>query len=226
MLINADFAARIVSRAEDLDWVPSPVAGIQRRMLDRIGGEVARATSLVRYAPNARFSQHVHDGGEEFLVLDGSFHDARGDYPVGTYVRNPIGSAHAPSAGPAGALLFVKLHQFDPADVERVVVETAGAAFSPGLVPGLTVLPLHQHGTEGVALVRWAPYTRFNPHRHWGGEEILVLDGVFEDEHGAYPKGTWLRSPHLSAHTPFTGSEGALIYVKAGHLPRDGATGR
>jgi anti-sigma factor ChrR (cupin superfamily) len=56
------------------------------------------------------------------------------------------------------------------------------------------------------------------PHRHWGGEEILVLDGVFEDEHGRYPTGSWLRSPHQSEHHPFTGPDGALIYVKTGHL--------
>ena len=91
-------------------------------------------------------------------------------------------------------------------------------ALATGLVPGLTVLPLHEHGSEHVALVRWAPSTRFMPHQHRGGEEILVLEGVFEDEDGTYPKGSWLRSPHLSAHNPFTGPDGALIYVKTGHL--------
>jgi anti-sigma factor ChrR (cupin superfamily) len=194
------------------------MAGVERQMLDRIGEEVARATSIVRYAANARFSEHVHGGGEEILVLAGSFHDASDDYPEGTYVRNPIGTAHAPWAGPDGAVLFVKLHQFDAADTERVVIDTHTAKWYPGLVPGLTVLPLHEHGAEHVALVRWAPLTKFSSHRHWGGEEILVLEGVFEDEHGAYPKGSWLRSPHLSAHTPFTGPAGALIYVKTGHL--------
>lgn len=225
MLINGDFAMRTVVHSEELAWVPSPVPNVERRMLDRIGGEVARATTLVRFHPNARFSRHVHGGGEEFLVLEGSFHDQSGDYPAGTYVRSPIGSSHAPWAGPAGALLFVKLHQFDPNDTERVVIDTARAPFAPGLVPGLSVLPLHQHATESVALVRWAPHTHFKPHRHWGGEEILVLEGVFKDEHGYYPKGTWLRSPHLSAHTPFAGPEGALIYVKTGHLPSGGASG-
>lgn len=218
MLIHADFAVRVVLAPEEPAFVPSPVAGIERRMLDRVGEEVARATSIVRYAPNARFTEHVHGGGEEFLVLDGSFHDDAGDYPVGCYVRNPIGSAHAPWAGPDGATLFVKLHQFAADDATRVVIDTARARFSPGLVPGLSVLPLHQHGAESAALVRWAPNTRFNPHRHWGGEEIFVLEGVFRDEHGTYPKGAWLRSPHLSGHMPFTGPEGALIYVKTGHL--------
>ncbi len=219
MRINADFSARVVVQPDRRVWVPSPMPDVERVMLDRIGEEVARATSLVRYGPNARFSEHVHGGGEEFLVLEDSFHDGEGDYPVGTYVRNPIGSAHAPWAGPEGVLLFVKLHQFDRQDKARVQIDTTRAPWLPGLMPGLSVLPLHEHATESVALVRWAPHTRFQAHRHWGGEEILVLDGVFQDEHGRYPKGTWLRSPHLSAHTPFTGPEGALIYVKTGHMP-------
>lgn len=48
-------------------------------------------------------------------------------------------------------------------------------------------------------------------------KEILVLSGVFEDEYGSYPAGTWLRSPHLSRHQPFSRS-GCTIYVKTGHL--------
>jgi anti-sigma factor ChrR (cupin superfamily) len=218
MQLRADFGHREVVRPGDEGWRPSPMAGVERQMLDRIGEEVARATSIVRYAPDARFSEHTHGGGEEFIVLSGSFHDASGDYREGTYVRNPIGTAHAPWAGPEGAVLFVKLHQFTAADTARVVIETRTAAWHQGLVPGLRVLPLHEVGPEHVALVRWAPSTQFTQHRHWGGEEILVLEGIFEDEHGAYPQGTWLRSPHLSAHTPFTGPAGALIYVKTGHL--------
>ena len=61
----------------------------------------------------------------------------------------------------------------------------------------------------------------FQPHKHWGGEEILVLEGTFYDEHGVYPKGTWIRSAHLSEHHPYTKEEGALIFVKTGHLPFD-----
>jgi anti-sigma factor ChrR (cupin superfamily) len=218
MDLRADFTRREVVLPGGEAWQPSPMAGVERYMLDRIGEEVARATSIVRYTAGARFSAHTHGGGEEFLVLAGSFHDEAGDYPKGTYVRNPIGSVHEPWAGPDGAVLFVKLHQFAAADTERVVINTCAGHWLQGLVPGLTVLPLHEHGPEHVALVRWAPLTRFQPHRHWGGEEILVLDGVFEDEHGTYPKGSWLRSPHLSEHSPFTGPDGALIYVKTGHL--------
>jgi len=85
-------------------------------------------------------------------------------------------------------------------------------------VPGLSVLPLYEHEGVSTALVRWAPDTRFNKHTHPGGEEILVLEGLFRDEDGEYPAGTWLRNPRWSRHTPFTGAEGALIYVKVGGL--------
>ena len=217
MLLNPDFSQRVVIRPEDSAFVPSPMAGVSRRMLDRIGDEKARATSIVRYEPGSYFSEHTHDGGEEFLVLDGVFSDENGDYPAGTYVRNPIGSSHTPYSKD-GATIFVKLQQFDRTDTEQKVIDTRCEAFLAGMVRGLSVLPLHQTESENVALVRWAPNTQFNPHRHWGGEEILVLEGVFEDEHGRYPAGTWLRSPHLSQHTPFTRDEGALIYVKTGHL--------
>ena len=187
-------------------------------MLDRIGDEVARATSLVKYEAGSVFSSHVHGGGEEILVLDGTFGDEHGLYPAGTYIRNPIGTSHTPAVGSDGALIFVKLHQFDTGDLEQFVINTHDQPFRPGLVEGLSVLPLHQYKSEQVALVRWAPDTQFNTHLHWGGEEILVLEGTFYDEHGEYPEGTWIRSPHMSQHTPFTRSDGALIYVKTGHL--------
>jgi len=218
MELRADFAHREVVRPGGEAWWLSPMAANERYTLDRAGEEVARETAIVRFAAGARLSAHSHAGGEEFLMLAGSFHDEAGDYPDGTYVRNPIGTAHAPWAGPDGAVLFVKLHQFTAADTRRVVIDTRAARWRQGLVTGLTVLPLHEHGSEHVALVRWAPLTRFMPHQHWGGEEILVLAGVFEDEHGTYPQGTWIRSPHQSAHHPFTGPDGALIYVKTGHL--------
>lgn len=217
MQLNADFCQRALIRPADSPWVASPMPGVERRMLDRIGEEVARATSIVRYAAGSRFSEHQHPGGEEFLVLDGVFSDERGDYPAGTYVRNPIGSHHAPFSR-EGCTIFVKLMQFDEADDQPVVIDSTQAQWRPGLVPGLQVLPLHQHGTEHVALVRWAPGTYFNAHRHWGGEEILVLEGTFQDEFGDYPAGSWLRSPHLSQHTPFS-EAGCLIWVKTGHLP-------
>ena len=215
--LNNDFTQRVVSHGADATWTPSPQAGVVRRMLDRVGGEVARATSVVRYLPNSRFDRHVHGGGEEILVLEGVFSDETGDFPPGSYLRSPPGSSHAPFSH-EGCLIFVKLWQFTAGDTEQIRLDTRTAAWRPGLVPGLSVLPLHSHDGIDTSLVRWAPSTRFQPHVHPGGEEILVLEGVFRDELGAYPAGSWLRSPPGSRHNPFTEDEGALIYVKVGHV--------
>ncbi|MDO6455076.1 cupin domain-containing protein [Neptunomonas phycophila] len=217
-LLNADFDQRVVIQPEDFQWVPSPMPGVERMMLDRIGDEIARATSIVRYAPHSQFSSHTHDGGEEIFVLDGVFADEHQPYPQGSYLRNPIGTSHTPNIGKEGATIFVKLHQFNERDTEQKAIDTTQQMWHPGLVDGLTVMPLHEFEGEHVALVKWAPNTQFKAHQHWGGEEILVIAGTFYDEHGSYPAGTWLRSPHMSQHTPFTKEDGALIYVKTGHL--------
>ena len=182
----------------------------------RDGGEVARATSIVRYAPGSAFASHTHGAGEEILVLDGTLMDEHGSYGPGTYIKNPVGSSHAPSS-PEGCTLFVKLRHLDPRDSERVVIDTRSSHWHQGMVEGLQVLPLSTFETQNTAMVRWAPGTFFNPHRHWGGEEIFVLEGVFSDEHGDYHAGSWLRSPHMSQHQPFS-REGCLILVKTGHL--------
>ncbi len=221
MRVNSDFSKRVVIRPQDHTWVQSPANGVERMMLDRIGEEVARATTLVRFAPESQFDPHTHGGGEEFLVLDGVFSDESGDYPQGSYVRNPIGTSHRPHTH-QGCTILVKLHQFDADDQAHFSIDTKNSTFQQGSADGLTVLPLHSAASENVALVRWAPGTKFNRHRHWGGEEIYVLEGTFQDEHGDYPQGTWLRSPHLSEHTPFSES-GCLIYVKTGHLLPDTA---
>lgn len=218
MRVRADFLERVAVVTDDLPWTASPVSGVRHRILDHIDGESARTTSIISYAPRAAFPRHEHPGGEELLVLEGLFADELGSYAKGTYVRNPPGSGHAPRAGPEGARLFVKLHQITDGDVERVVVDTTTARWQPGVVSGLSVLPLHECGDEHIALVRWAPNTPFHRHVHWGGEEILVLEGVFRDEHGTYRAGSWLRSPHLSSHEPFVAAEGATIFVKVGHL--------
>src|SRR5438270_12899801 len=88
MLINADFSTRVVLRPDEFSWSPSPMSGVERKMLDRVGDEVARATSIVRYAPNSHFSAHAHGGGEEFLVLDGVFSDRSEERRVGKECRS------------------------------------------------------------------------------------------------------------------------------------------
>lgn len=217
MELNANFDARVVIDTRAAAQNVSSEPGVECSLLEQSGGEMARATGIVRYAPGSAFAASEHGLGEEFLVLSGTFEDEEGTYPAGTYVRNPPGR-QSRYASASGCELFVKWGPFQAGDDARVVIDTRQATFRPGLVPGLTVLPLHEFGSEHAALVRWAPGTLFQPHNHWGGEEILVLDGVFSDEHGVYPAGTWIRSPHLSRHHPFS-EPGCLIYVKVGHLP-------
>lgn len=220
MQINSDFSQRVVIRPEEYEFIASPLKGVSRMMLDRAGEEVARATSIVRYEPGAGYSGHTHDGGEEIYVLSGTFSDEHGDYPAGTYLRNPPGSSHTPFSAD-GCSILVKLWQFASDDSERLAINTQHSNWLTGQAAGLNVLPLHEHNGVSTALVKWAPHTRFGGHTHPGGEEILVLEGVFNDEHGSYPAGSWLRNPRYSQHTPFTGEEGALIYVKVGYMGAD-----
>jgi len=217
MEIHSNLSQRAVLDTNVLAWMPSPMAGVERRLLDRCGEEVARATSIVRYAAGSHFAAHGHGGGEEILVLEGTFTDEHGEYGAGTYLRNPVGSSHAPFSE-TGCTLLVKLQQMHPADQQRLVINTHRNSWKPGLVDGLEVMPLHAYGSEHVALVRWAPGTLFQPHVHGGGEEILVLEGVFQDEHGSYPAGSWLRNPPGSVHRPWS-ETGCTIWVKTGHLP-------
>ena len=214
-MLNMDFSQRVVINSNQQEWVPSPMPGVWRKPLAREEAEGGHATSIVRYDPGSRFRAHDHPGGEEILVLEGTFSDETGDYPAGTYFRNPIGFRHAPFSDD-GCVLLVKLHQFQADDEQHVVVDTTTTPFQAGQ-GNLQVLPLHQHGSEQVALVRWPAGEHFQAHSHFAGEEIYVISGEFKDEFGAYPAGSWIRSPHLSEHNPFV-DEDTLIWVKVGHL--------
>ncbi|MFT6914622.1 MAG: anti-sigma factor ChrR (cupin superfamily) [Motiliproteus sp.] len=217
-MINMDFSQRVVIDTQNTPWQASPMAGVWRKPLAREDAERGHATSIVRYEPGARFSAHDHPQGEEILVLSGTFSDESGDYPAGSYLRNPQGYSHAPFSD-AGCDILVKLHQFSDLDRKRVSIDTRHSNWLPGF-GALQVLPLHQHQTEGVALVRWPAGTIFQRHRHEGGEEIYVIEGELIDELGRYPAGSWIRSPHGSQHHPQV-EQDTLIWVKTGHLPKD-----
>ena len=185
-------------------------------MLDRIGDEVARATSLVRYAPDSFFSPHEHGGGEEFLVIDGVFSDEHGDYGAGSYLRNPVGSSHKPFSR-EGCTILVKLWQMAPEDQEFVRIDTASAAWEPWSMEGVEVVRLAERPDEQVLLMRLQPGTALPTHDHPGGQELFVLEGELVDQNGCYPKGTWLRNPSGSSHT-VRSDEGCTIWLKLGHL--------
>jgi anti-sigma factor ChrR (cupin superfamily) len=213
---NMDFNKVAVVLADERAWDTSPADGVSRIHLEREAEESGHTTSFVRFAPGASFPEHMHPQGEEFYVLDGVFSDEFGDYPAGTYIRNPPGSRHNPFTH-EGCELFVKLDQFQSADSERVVIRPEDQQWQPG-IGNLRVLSLHSFEGENTALVFWPENEVFQPHTHWGGEEIVVIKGCFIDEYGEYPAGSWLRSPHMSRHFPRVEEE-TLILVKVGHLP-------
>jgi len=217
MELNADFSQRASVHAARIAWVPSPSAGVDRRMLDRIGDEVARATSIVRYAPESRFSPHTHDGGEEFLVLDGVFEDEHGAYPAGSYIRNPPTTRHTPGSKP-GCVLFVKLWQFDSADRTPVRIDGGSLAYQPAPGrPGVETAPLFRDDDEEVRLERWAAGAEIVLPLPGGGE-FLVLEGGFHDGDEHFEPQSWLRLPCGGELRVRSGPRGCALWIKTGHL--------
>ncbi|GAC1528571.1 MAG: cupin domain-containing protein [Ramlibacter sp.] len=182
-------------------------------MLDRVGGEVARATSIVRYAPGSRFTQHTHGGGEEFIVLEGVFQDERGDFPVGSYVRNPPTSCHTPGSAP-GCIIFVKLWQFGPSDRTPVMIDMIKMGCVPAADrPGVAVMPLFEDARETVQLETWdagATVKMAMPE----GAELLVLGGSLRESGDALHTHSWLRIPMGGKMDAVAGPQGAKVWIK------------
>jgi anti-sigma factor ChrR (cupin superfamily) len=184
-------------------------------MLDRIGGEVARATTIVRFAPNSAFSPHVHTGGEEFFVLDGVFQDEHGDFPTGSYIRNPPESSHTPSSAP-GCVIFVKLWQFDMADRTHSRVDTNKMRFVEQTTD-TEVMPLFSDGHEDVVLERWASGADILLDAP-NGAEILVLDGGFNESGETFKTHSWLRLPKTGKARIKVSENGARVWIKRNHF--------
>ena len=127
MSLNMQFDRFAAVRLAEAPWMPSPNGEVDRKQLERAGGESGWATSVVRYASGASFPAHKHPTGEEFLVLDGVFSDENGHYPKHTYVRNPPGSQHTPYSE-KGCLMFVKLCQMSPWHEHSLVVPGTGCS--------------------------------------------------------------------------------------------------
>jgi anti-sigma factor ChrR (cupin superfamily) len=220
MHLNADFSRRAAVHAARMAWTPSPIAGVDRRMLDRIGDEVARATSIVRYAPGSHFSAHTHGGGEEFLVLEGVFQDESGDFPAGCYVRNPPTSSHTPGSAP-GCTIFVKLWQFDPDDRTHIRIDTGRMPLlADPARPGVALTPLFEDGHETVRVERWEPGARIDLSVP-GGIELLVLDGGFSEGGESFEPQSWLRLPPGGTLRATAGQHGCRLWAKMGHLAHD-----
>jgi len=193
------------------------MAGVARRPLDRVGEEVARATTVVRYAPGSQFSPHVHTGGEEFVVLEGVFQDEHGDYPVGSYVRNPPQSSHTPGSE-AGCVILVKLWQFQPEDRTpvRLNIRELAAVTKPDDT-GVSVVPLFKDKHEQVSVIQMKPNTNLELSPE-GGAELFVLQGSVKEQQDSLIKHSWLRAPIGYSLCLNTDELGAEIWLKTGHL--------
>jgi len=218
MELNSDFTKRVVVHSDRLEWLPSPMVGVERRMLDRLGDEVARATTIVRYAPKSEFSPHVHSGGEEFIVLEGVFQDEHGDYPAGSYIRNPPQSSHTPGSED-GCIIFVKLWQFDLLDRHEVRINPDDITkLEDTQRAGVSVTPLYNDEREEVRLENWSANTEIKIEANLGAE-ILVLSGSFIEGNDELVTNSWLRTPINSQIIAKTGDHGAKVWLKTGHLP-------
>ncbi|RBP51737.1 cupin domain-containing protein [Arenicella xantha] len=217
MDINADFQALAVVHSAEQEWVNSPMPGVLRRPLERVGDEVARATSVVRYAPASQFSAHRHDGGEEFLVLEGVFQDEHGDYPAGSYVRNPPGTSHTPGSQ-TGCTILVKLWQFDPSDTQQIRLVSASASIgSESPASATSHNQLFENEFESVSIQYWR--AGFTQTFAWpDGIELFVLDGELQVNGHCLREASWIRLPCGTQLEVIVGGSDAKVWVKSGHL--------
>lgn len=216
MLINADFSRSALVTPQDYVWVPSPQGGVERVMLDRLGEEKGRATSIVRYAPESTFPRHLHPAGEEILVLSGTFSDESAHFPAGWYLRNPPGSSHAPSSL-EGATIFVKLWQMDQAETQPVRIDTRDP-HSWHVDGDRDVCTLFSNHVERVWLERVSSRKPLSIDTEKGAE-LFVVEGELTGDGRPLERGSWVRMPAAKHIVHFTSTHGAIVYVKTGHLP-------
>ena len=231
MKINANFRIFAATNFDPTKYIASPAYGVNRFMLDRIGDEKARATTIVEYSPNSKFPEHTHIGGEEFLVLKGTFKDQFGEFPAGTYVRNPIDSVHAPWVDEDGCTIMVKLLQMaegkekDPLHIDlNKQKETDGKKTDFG-----TILDLYDNEFTGEHVeMCWVDPNKPFPSTEKGlkeGEELFIMEGSLLIDSEEYVQWGWLRFPveadsnHRSKL--MSGPQGAQVYRKVGHLTED-----
>lgn len=212
MRISDDLSKPVIVHAAKLDWVPSPAPGVDRRMLFRVGGEVARATSIVRYAPGSAFPRHTHAGGEEILVLDGTFQDEHGDYPAGSYFRNPPGTSHVPAAKD-GCTIFVRLWQHREGDQAQVVRQPGQEEQGKPRAGASASTVLFDDGREEVRLEDWKAGETITV-ANTRGLEIFVLFGELTIGEEMLESQSWGRLPAGTDLTVTVGSKGARIWLK------------
>ncbi len=220
MNIRDDFTQPVIVQAQSLEWVASPVAGVDRRMLFRIGGEVARATSIVRYAPGSAFPRHIHGGGEEILVLDGTFQDEHGNYPSGCYFRNPPGTSHIPASA-EGCTIFVRLWQFREADKQQIVRQLGDGDNADPRAGATRAMILFDDDYEKISMEDWAPNSAIEL-ANGRGLEFLVLAGDMAIGNKTLGPQSWGRLPAGTRLRADVGPQGARVWIRDAPLLHPG----
>lgn len=219
MNINNDFSKRVLLHINDIPWEDSPMTGVERRRLDKVGANDERVTTIVRYAPNSHFSPHTHDTGEEFIVLDGVFEDDYGHWPTGSYVRNPPTSRHQPGSE-GGCIIMVKLGQFALDDRTFVHIDTNKIDSVPDRNRRcVSVTPLFKDSFENVRIEYWETGADVEIDTE-GGAELFILDGGCEESGEQLNKHSWLRLPIKYPAKFHAGAEGTKVWIKTGHLSK------
>ena len=212
MRINDDLTIPVIVHAAQLPWIASPAVGVDRRMLFRIGEEVSRATSIVRYAPRSAFPRHTHGGGEEIVVLDGVFQDEHGDYPAGSYFRNPPGTSHVP-ASKDGCTIFVRLWQFRDGDRDQIVRRPAEGRPVEPRSGAASAIELFDDGFENIRFESWMAGGAITV-ENARGLEMLVLSGSLSVGDQMLASQSWARLPAGEALHAVCGPEGAKVWLK------------
>lgn len=216
-ILNGNMSKYVSVDTNSMKWQESPSGTVWRKRLHLVGpSEAGQVTSLVMYEANADFHAHAHPGGEEILVLGGTFSDERGDFTAGTYLLNPEGYEHTPFSK-EGGLIFVKLRQYPGDSRSQIVVESQKKEWIESTVPEISIKMLYsEHGyPEETSLQKWGSGASPGKLSYPGGAEILILKGSIQDEFGSHGEMTWLRYPTGVEHTPVT-TEGCEVYIKRG----------
>ncbi|MBE1300061.1 MAG: hypothetical protein GJ680_09175 [Alteromonadaceae bacterium] len=205
--LHHDLTQPAVVSGESNIWLPSPAKGVKRQLLERDGGEkTLRATSIVAYAPNSYFNAHTHPLGEEFFVLHGTFSDEHGDYPAGSYVRNPPGSSHKPHSS-EGCLIYVKLQQFRENDATQLALTEINNSSQKAIL---------FDDYEKVELIEIAQQQELSFWQH-NGVELLLLEGNLNSNQATLSTGDWQRLPANHSVTLIANQNSKLL-LKTGHL--------
>lgn len=204
--MNSDYEQKALIDTNTIQWQETQVKNVFKKILAIKDKE---ETSLIKLNEGSVLNQEQKINSVEIFVLEGTYINEYGEYPQGTYLRLPEENEALVKSDKA-CVIFRKTNFFT--DKQKIIIDTNTTLWLQGQ-GNLEVMPLY----EQTALVKWPKGERFIPHKHWGGEEIIVLKGVFMDEYGEYPKGSWIRSPHLSEHFPYVNEE-TIIFVKTGHM--------